>query len=244
MQSLIQKIRQKKELRDISSQFVREELGRYFQNNPRAKEFLNRPRSEGCRKVIKEVRASLRRVSGLFEGATLETHSSTKERFSFYPQLYSELWRLTGRPEIILDLGCGLNPLSFPFMKLKDITYHAYDINGKDISIVNKFFRENKIKGEAQVKDITAVKIFPVADIAFLFKAADVIDRGKGHKRTEELAGRIPAKYLVISFPTLTMSGRAMNFPRRKWIELMCRRLNYPFRVLQFPSEIFYVIEK
>ncbi len=249
MQPLIKRIKQKKELQDITSQFVQEELDSYFQRNPRAKKFLGRPKSEGYRKIIKEVRASLRRVSGLFEGSTLETHSSTKERFPFYHQLYSELWKLTGKPKIILDLGCGINPLSFPGMELKDVTYYAYDINRKDISIVSKFFRENKIKdnrikGKAQVRDITKVKAFPIADVAFLFKATDVLDRGKGHKRTEELVGRIPAKYLVISFPTLTMSGRAMNFPRRKWIELMCQRLNYPFQILRFCSEIFYVIEK
>ena len=91
--------------------------------------------------------------------------------------------------------------------------------------------------------DILKIKKLPQADIAFLFKMTDVLDRGKGHKKTEEVLKRIPAKFVVISFPTITMSGKKMNFPRRKWVELLCDRLDYTFRVLEFSNELFYVIK-
>ncbi len=241
---LLREIKKKKELKELSDQFVREELDAYFRRNPGARKFLERPRSGKYKKIVKEVRARLRRASGLFHGTTLESHPSTRERLSIYGTLYAQLWELAGQPKIILDLGCGLNPLSFPHLGLKDVTYYAYDINGKDISLVNKFFREKKVKGKALAEDVAKTKTFPVADIAFLFKMTDILDRKKGHKKTEEVIRRVPAKFVVVSFPTITMSGRPMNFPRRRWIELMCRRLNFPFRVLEFSRELFYVIEK
>ena len=77
-----------------------------------------------------------------------------------------------------------------------------------------------------------------------MFKLTDVLDKGKGHKVSEKIISKVPAKYVIVSFPTLTMSGKRMNFPRRKWIELMSERLNYTYEILEFSNEIFYIINK
>lgn len=179
----------------------------------------------------------------------LLTHSSTKERLPFYGELYQKIFAVTGKPLTIVDLGSGINPFSIPYMKLKQLAYHAYDLNKEEIASLNKYFKFlNKsnpfFRGKAEVLDITEVKKILPADIAFLFKMTDVIDRGRGHKKTEEVITAISAKYVIVSFPTITMSGKKMNFPRRKWIELMCRRLNYKFEVLTFSNELFYVMQK
>ena len=72
----------------------------------------------------------------------------------------------------------------------------------------------------------------------------DVLDKGKGHKTSEEIIKAIPAKFVVVSFATLTISGKKMNYPRRGWIELMCKRLGYEFKLLEFSNELFYVVMK
>ena len=46
---------------------------------------------------------------------------STKERIDYYPKIYSEIFRIAGKPGIIADLGCGVNPFSFPYMNLKKL---------------------------------------------------------------------------------------------------------------------------
>lgn len=248
MQLLINKIKAKHELKDISNQFIKEQIELYLKRNPKQKKFLERPKSTGYKKIVKEIRASLRRSTGLFSVGktknTLETHSSTKERLSFYSKLYQKIFKITNKPKTILDLGCGLNPLSIPYMKLKNFSYYAYDINRHDVKIVKEFFKKNKIKGKAEVKDVLKVKSYPNTDLTFLFKMTDVLDRGKGHKTTEKLIKKIPTKFIIVSFPTITMSGKPMNFPRRKWIELMCNRLKYKFKILKFSNEIFYVLKK
>ncbi|MEK6809621.1 MAG: hypothetical protein AABY40_03030, partial [Nanoarchaeota archaeon] len=137
---------------------------------------------------------------------------------------------------------------SFSHMKLKECIYYAYDINEEEINSINTFFqllhKENpSFTGKAMVADILAVPL-PKADLCFLFKMTDVLDQGKGHKKTEELLKKIPAKYVVVSFATKTMSGKAMTAPRRSWMEWLCKRLGYDFEILEFENELFYVVKK
>jgi hypothetical protein len=252
--TLIAQIKQKRELQEISDEVVAEQLNKYLQQHPKAN--LTNPRSAEYKQALKEIRAKLRRQYGLFRQekldasdslAILKSHSSTQERFPFYPEIYAKIFALTGRPKIILDLGCGVNPLSVEFMHLKQIEYYAYDISEKEVQIINDYFRQQKIRGEAQVLDVSkidALKILSAADVCFLFKITDILDRGKGHKQTEEVLQAVPAKYVVISFPTKTMSGRPMTAPRRKWMEWLCQRLGCKYWFLEFGNELFYVVRK
>ena len=178
----------------------------------------------------------------------LSTHSSTDERLPFYDRLYADIFTITGKPKTLLDLGCGINPFSFSCTKLQKCVYYAQDINEEEIGSINQYFQllhkdNSSFSGKAVVADI-ATAVFPAADVCFLFKMTDVIDKGKGHKKTEELLKRIPAKYIVVSFPTKTMSGKEMTAPRRSWMEWLCRRLGYEYTVLEFPNELFYVVKK
>jgi len=260
MDNLVKEIKQKKELREISEVIVKDQLKEYLKQHPKLK--LDNPRSADYKNTIKEVRAKLRRSYGLFRDESLEiesfqkideiltSHSSTKERLSFYPEFYQKLFKITGIPKVILDLGCGINPLSYGFMHLSGVEYYAYDINQKEIKVLNDFFLLNQGKGlvgkafVADISKVSEVKKMPPADLAFLFKITDILDQGKGHKKTEEILLGVPARYVIISFPTLTMSGKPMNAPRRRWMEWLCERLKYEFTVLEFSNEIFYVVKK
>jgi len=274
--ALMRDIKEKKELHHLEDNFVIEHIKKYLQQEPKITKALQQnlnPKSKAYVSVIKQVRSQLRRVYGLFRDYSKErkklvqellkispsqrpqilnrilaTHSSTQERMSFYNALYSKLFSLTGKPTILLDLGCGINPFSFPYMKLKEGSYFAYDINAEEIESINSYFqllhRENSsFNGKAIVADLLKTN-FPKADLCFLFKMTDVIDQGKGHKKTEELLKRIPAKYVIISFATKTMSGKKMTAPRRNWMEWLCERVKYEYTILEFENELFYVIKK
>lgn len=276
---LINDIKKKKELRSINLELVREELFHYLNQNHSAAQFLIssfNTKSEKYKQTIKKVRANLRRKYSLFRSGKkidnpikrlihsrslkepetileiLKTNASTRERISFYNELYQKIFKIARKPQIILDLGCGLNPFSISFMKLTRMQYYTYDIDEEEIRNLNLFFdflkKKNKnIGGKAEIRDITKnenITNLPSADICFLFKVTDILDQGKGHKKTEELLKIIPVKYLIISFPRVTMSGKRMNAPRRKWMEWLCQRLGYKYTLLEFPTEIFYVVEK
>jgi hypothetical protein len=259
VEELVRDVKKKKELQTLSDDFIREEVKKYLQGG--GVDFS--PKSAKYKKIVKEIRSRLRRVYGLFRdkkqeallnmltqkeltreklpveklvAKILATHASTKER-TFYKELHTEINKL--KPKVILDLGCGVNPLAFFKNKTK---YYAYDINEAEINSMQEFFKK-QVGFKGVVGDVLKLK-YPKADLALLFKMTDVLDRGKGHKKSEDLIKRIPAKFIIVSFPTLTMSRKKMNRPRRKWIELMCDRLGYKYKVKSYFNEIFYVITK
>ncbi len=269
LQTLTRIIKQKKELRTMSDDFVRTEILTFLKSHPHLLPHLLSPlqplnlRSASCRAVVKGVREQLRRVTGLFSKKQkisisttplefLSLHASTRERLSFYRQLYQQLFTITGKPESILDLGCGLNPFSFPFMKLSKVQYFAFDVHEEEIKQVESYFhtvhqQHHAVTGKARILnllDIAALGSLPPADLCFMFKITDVLDRGKGHKVTEKVIQAIPANNIVVSFSTKTMSGKKMTAPRRRWMEWLCQRLGYPYEILEFENETFYVVRK
>ena len=87
----------------------------------------------------------------------------------------------------------------------------------------------------------------PSADLCLMFKVVDVLEsEKKGHKYSEEVIKLLAEKcgFVVFSFATRTVSGRSMNFPQRGWIERMLTRIGLKYKMLEFESEIFYVISK
>jgi 16S rRNA (guanine(1405)-N(7))-methyltransferase len=268
---LVADIKKKEELSSLDDNFVKDHLIKLMTREARMTNQLFENfthKSKEYREIVKLVRGDLRRIYGLFRGKkvndhaelinsllknptneklirqVLETHSSTKERLSFYKELYPKIFSFTGKPKSIIDLGCGINPFSFNYMRLGKISYYAYDLSQDEINHINQYFKKIGIKGMAQVRDITNLEKLPKSDVCFLFKMTDMLDRSKGHKGTEEVLLHVPTQFVVVSFPTLTMSGKSMNYPGRRWIELLCERLEYEFKMLIFPNEMFYLIKK
>ena len=147
----------------------------------------------------------------------------------------------------ILDLGCGFHPLEFPFPNTNINFYFACDINEEIISRISKSFINSRTKNitiEVKVLDfVENLDRLPLADVAFLFKVLDLIDK-RGHKNAEKVLTNLNVKYIIVSFPLVTLSGKAMRFYRRTWLEHMLNRLNYSFFFEIYNNEIFYFIEK
>ncbi len=158
------------------------------------------------------------------------------ERREFNNGLYEKIFNITGKPRKILDIGCGLNPLYFPY---NDIYYIAVDIDKEALKQVKKHFRKNRIKGKVIYLDINEVdklKELDKVDLVFVFKILDDIDK----KIVKDVIKHVKTKYFITSFATRTISGKRMNKPKRKWFEKM-------FKIhgkVRFYNEIFYVIKK
>ena len=180
---------------------------------------------------------------------------STKERLKDYKEIYKKIFEITGKPKIILDLGAGFNVFSFPLMTLSMLEYYSYDINEKDIDYLNEYFQIMKplgLYGKAAIMDlrnlskISYLSSLPSSDITFIFKVIDIIDK-QNHKPSEELITTLfknkRTKFIIASFATKTITRKSMNFPNRKWFELMLTRLNLRFHIIKTDNEIFYVIK-
>jgi len=271
METIIKDIKKKKEFGALNDILVMEKLEETLKQNPKLREFLERQRSENHKKIIKLTREKLHSAYGVFqydksevnrlldelkstenEREILSIHRmllssvlSTKERLPFYEEIYTKIFAITGWPKSILDLGCGFNPMSFPFMRLEEADYYAYDINEEDIRILNEYFRimGDDLNGKASLFRFGDATEFPKADVCFLFKVLDILDQ-RGHKKSEDLIRSLKCKWVVASFSTRTVSGKKMDHAYRGWMDRMLGRLGYEFRTLEFENEIFYVIRK
>lgn len=182
----------------------------------------------------------------------LSTNISAKERLAIYPTIYSEIFAITGIPKSIVDLGSGINPVSFPFMGLSEVKYTALELSQKDCDFLVQYFTlmNDFIDGKALPVDLIEIKQNPdllskfSADIAFIFKVIEPIELSKSHKIGELIIERLKCKWVVVSFATKTISGNPMNVPRRKWFEVMLERLRHEFKIIKKDNEIFYVIRK
>ena len=261
MNEIIQLIIDKKELqninRDIVKRLINENLDKKIEKIISEKRF----KTSIFRNFVKKIRAQLRRQYGAFQNpkidrkellkkkdyiALLKSHQSSKERLPYYEKIYEHFWKITGVPETILDLGCGMNPISFEFMKLKQLEYHAYDISKYDLGIIKSYFDNKKIKCVTKVFDATTDKyVFDKNfDVCFCFKLFEILETTKSHKLSEDIFLKIPCDFLIASFNTRTLGNKPMKRARRIWFEVMLERLGFKFNTLIIPNEIFYIINK
>lgn len=262
LRQIVNDIKGKKELEGIINSFIEAELLGIISRDRKLSDFFSSAdnfekmkKSRYYRQIMKNIRKTMRKSVGVFINpaklkdfdSLLLKHESTRERMGIYPELYQRIFHITGSPGTILDLGCGINPLSYKYLKITP-RYLAYDVNAVVIGIVDDFFKKKKINGKAgliNLREARKKKLkLPKADICFLFKVLDSVELEKGHKLAEKLIRQIQSKWIAASFSTRTLSGKRMAHPYRGWVEQLCRRLGYFYDVLECENEIFYLIRK
>lgn len=241
---IIKKIKEKKSLNNLDDKLVLEKLENYLIKNNIKIENLNE-RSANFKKIVKELRNDLNRTYGCFnldDKFSLESNSSTKERMKIYPRLYENIFKITGKPETIVDLSCGFNPLSYSYINFKP-KFIVSELNENDCKRLENYFKDNKIDGKVLQIDLTKFNKLPEGEICFLFKVLDIIET-KGHRLAERIIRELKCKFIVVSFSTRSLKGEKMKFPRRTWFEVMLTRLGLNFEKLEYENELFYVINK
>jgi 16S rRNA (guanine(1405)-N(7))-methyltransferase len=175
----------------------------------------------------------------------LVAHASTRERLEILAEFYPRLFTLTGQPDVILDLACGLNPLTFPWMGLPmTVRYHAYDIHSPRIDLINHFFSLQGLTPLAQVQDILVTPPQVEADIAFIFKEIHRLDqRQPGCNRN--LWQAIRARWLLVSVPPTNLTGQHhLANGYRLLVHKMIEGLSWQVVELSFKNELVFCIHK
>lgn len=282
IQEILKKIKENKKYKNLSDIVVKKEIQNYFKNqkpnktenitkqdikNIRARlhkfysSFQTKKKNKkylylnDLKKLINIKNSSENNIKDIenINNNLLSLTLSTKERLNDYSELYQQIFKITGNPETIIDLGSGLNPLSFPLMNLKKLNYYAYDIDEEDIKFLNQYFqiiKINGLNGKAAILDmrnLREISQIPSANIVFLFKIIDILNQSeKNYKLSEEIIKKLitKSKYVVASFATKTITRKKMNYPNRKWFELMLKRNNLYFNIIKTDNEVFYVIKK
>jgi 16S rRNA (guanine(1405)-N(7))-methyltransferase len=175
----------------------------------------------------------------------LARHASSKERLAILADFYPRLFALTGQPRVILDLACGLNPFTLPWMGLPLSTrYQAFDIHRVRVQFINDFLTLYGMAALAEVRDILIDPPIVHADMAFFFKEAHRLEqRRKGANR--ELWQSIDVNWLIISLPITSLSGQHdLSTSMRQLVYKTVKGFPWQVQEIEFENELVFCIKK
>lgn len=178
-------------------------------------------------------------------GQILSAHASTKERLPILEAFYTRIFEHTGKPKVILDLACGLNPFALPWMNLPaEVKYYAYDLHQPRLDAINGLFRLNHLPELAIQQDILLEPPAIEADVAFFFKEAHRFElRQKGCNRV--FWQNIHARHLLVSLPTASLTGRHSKVDQhRRLVYETIAGLDWQVHEIEFENEMVFCIEK
>lgn len=139
----------------------------------------------------------------------LKRHSSTRERAEPDASWYERIWKITGPPRSVLDLGCGFHPFALGWMGLPDeCEYVACDVDERIAALVARLFERCHRRGRAVAADLLSdAAIEAPVDVAFLMKLLPTLER-QDEGASARLLERLRARFLVVTFAAKSLGGR------------------------------------
>jgi len=176
----------------------------------------------------------------------LGQHRSTSERLPILDRFYGTIWAITGLPCSLLDLGCGLNPLTLPWMNLPPGgSYLAFDIDAPRVAFLTRFFALAGLPPLAVLQDVLCQPPEAEADVALLLKTSPTLERQeKGG--TLRLLQALNTPFVVVSFAVKSLGGKEKGMVRHYEREFgaLIEGQPWPVHKLTFDSELVFVVRK
>ena len=176
----------------------------------------------------------------------IDYHRSTQERAAQLSVMYQTIFADLPPIHTILDLACGMNPLTLPWMPVaKDIQYYACDIYGEMITLLNGFFAHFHVNGRAFLCDLSAEVPTTKVDLVFLFKTLPCLEQ-IDKSISLRLLQSISSEYVLVSFPVRSLSGRAKGMPQHyeQHFQTLLAQTDWQSRPYNFTDETFYLLYK
>lgn len=172
----------------------------------------------------------------------LSCHASTRERLPLAAMdgLYQRIFEITGVPETLLDLACGMNPLYLAF-RYPDMRIRSEDISGQCINVIKKY----ALGVQAAMGDLLSGVPDESFDVALLFKVLPLLDRQRDGA-ADRVLNSVRAKYIVCSFPTRTLGGRnvGMEGNYSAWMERHMPQSHAECAKFTTDNELYYVLKE
>jgi len=238
LSEIINEIKNKKELRNISDKVVENILRRELKKKQylykklySIKSIKQLKNDEEFYLLFKEVRRILHELYGLYtpkedkeidkilfnNEMTLEQKiiellmltRSTAERINFYKEIYKNIF--IEKPVEILDLASGLNPISIYFSDQKPKKYYYVDISEKILDINYQILKELNIENEGWLIDLLDPddRIFKHFQYIFFWKIFPILEKYDFYA-PRNLLSKLDFDYLIISFPQKSI-GKKRN---------------------------------
>jgi len=176
----------------------------------------------------------------------MRLHASTYERIEVLPTFFQTSLASISPVKSVLDIACGLNPLSIPWMPLADgFTYHANDVVTPLIDFLGNYFEIFGFNGNASILDLSfSIPSQPV-QLALLMKTLPLmeqIERGLSQKVLESLN----AEHILVTYPLRSLGGRKKGMEetyRAQFDQLVAGR-DWEIQEFRFPNEFVYLVTK
>ena len=238
-----------------------------------AKQELKKGRS--FKETIRAVRSRLHQAGGAFQGSginyqswkeelsrcsslvkdpglrdfcrkMMRCHASTRERLPDMEEFYRQTLSPVGQIHSLLDLACGLNPLSMPWLDLAPgAVIYTCDIYADLAAFLNDFFRHTGLNGRADVCDLTSTQPTQPVQLALLLKSIPCLEQ-LDKNCVPQLLDSVIAEYMLVTYPAHSLGGRSKGMPKNyeKHFEELTGGRNWRIQRFRFPSEIAYLIQK
>jgi len=246
IQELISHLKKKDELSDLDNNFIKYRIINYIKDNKLESKFEQKgfSRTSTYKKIFKDIRKRLHEIYGVFRADSFKEHPSVKERLVYYKEIYYRIFSITGKPKKILDLGCGLNPMSYKYLGCKPY-YYASDISDFDLKQVYKYFKINKIKGKTFTFNLVddSYKKLPKANVCFLFKVLESLEAIKKNI-SKKIIQDLNSDWIVVSFSKRAISGARIRKAGRSWFRKVLKSLKLYYVIFDIGDEIFFVIKR
>ena len=175
----------------------------------------------------------------------LAHHASTAERASHLPELWAQLRRFLGTGKVrLLDLGCGLNPLTLGWMELEPgSVYQAVDVDTRMTALIRRYVALAGVAGEAVCADLVTEP--PPAgpwDGVLLLKLLPTLER-QAAGVSERLVGALETGRLVVSYARASLGGRrkGMDESYARDHDRLCQACGLECERLVFPGETVFL---
>jgi len=174
------------------------------------------------------------------------SHASTAERLPILETFFKTCLEPISPVRSILDLACGLTPLSIPWMPLDEtFSYHACDIYIDMLAFIQSFFNHFEIDGSAATCDLVGRVPKEQAQVAFILKSIPCLEQIDKEIGLRLLDG-VHADHILVSFPVRSLSGQKKgmsDFYQEHFYEMVSEK-NWQLIRFEFATELAFLVRK
>jgi 16S rRNA (guanine(1405)-N(7))-methyltransferase len=176
-------------------------------------------------------------------------HASTCERLPILNTYYAQTLASIRPIRSVIDIACGFNPLSVPWMGLEESAwYEAYDLYADMAEFLGAALRASHFLPSCNVRtetrDLVTGPPEGEADLALILKFLPLLEQSNTI-RTLEWLRKLRTRYALVSFPTRTLGGR--NVGMAASYELRFREIlqeaKWTAERFVFGNEICFLVE-
>jgi 16S rRNA (guanine(1405)-N(7))-methyltransferase len=177
----------------------------------------------------------------------VRNHASTREREPQLEGFYEAVFGAVGPVSRVVDLGCGLNPLTRAWAPVDPgVTWFGCDVDADQLAFVEAAARAVGHPVEVAPTDLVAPTSLPSGDVAFLFKVIPCLHPSSWEPGAD-LVERLDVGAVVVSLPGATLGGRkrGMAAANQQRFEQLAARRGWVLRQLEVPvDELVWVVDR